>query len=444
MAKQNPAKASPAHNHPMRGSVGILQSDTLSIQAGCFGVSEPTSSEECKLNDVTVSAITPVASTITPTPDFDDDPYLLTTPDITDKQTLNEHGYEKGSDMCSQMQGQIFDCYREENGVRKRFAVKKVWKKLCESGIACEDGMNFIVESDIVKEAFILNLLTVKNELPADYIVRFVDLFEDDNATYLVTECGGDQTLKQFVDAAHEYRKNGTLGANEWRKTVKYVMWQLSVIVIWMHRDMHCCHLDLSMENIRVKNGTFIANKSADAVTINPKLTVQIADLGSAEVFNVETNANFQCGKAGMTGNYQYSAPQVYNNMVYDARKADVYQLGCILFHLSFFAPMYRYQESAIDASFQCIQRNDVMSLIEMRNLQKLASKKLIALLCSMVNTKEKNRASVDDIMQHSYFAAYYRKYAPRLDKVSEKQKTKNEQNKQIMQKFPFYSINYG
>lgn len=56
-------------------------------------------------------------------------------------------------------------------------------------------------------------------------------------------EYGGDITLDKFCDQAFEYINNNKLDYKEYKRIVKYIFWQLSVVCYWMNNDMNCCHL---------------------------------------------------------------------------------------------------------------------------------------------------------------------------------------------------------
>ena len=324
---------------------------------------------------------------------------------------------------------------------RKRVAIKKVLKELYAESISMEDEMSFIVEEDILKESVILNILTVANKPPADYICKFIEFFEDDNAFYLVMEYCGDFNLLQWTQTAHKYIKQKKLSLKAYQKMVKYLFWQISVMMNWLHRDLNACHLDLCMENIVVRNGSFIKNEDG-SISINPKISIKICDFGCAEIFNPGKFDNFKCGKTTLTGNYQYCAPQVYENILYDARKADIYQLGCILYHMSVGVPIYKYQDSSIDAAFLCIEHNNIEVYLKMHKLLPFVNRKLIKLLNGMLNTNEKQRVNSMQILTHEWFTVYYRKYKNRIEISSKQQKEANRSNKLKMDGFPFYSIN--
>ena len=301
--------------------------------------------------------------------------------------------------------------------------------------------MSFVVEEDILKESVILNILTIANQPPADYIAKFIEFFEDENAFYLVMEYCGDQNLLQFTENAHKYIKQKKLSLKEYQKMVKYLFWQICVMINWFHSAMHTCHLDLCMENIIIKNSKFIKNEDG-TVSINPKICVKIVDFGCAEIFNPGKYDNFKCGKVTLTGKYQYRAPQVYHNIIYDARKADIYQLGVILYHMSVGVPIYQFQNSSIDPGFLCVEHNNIELYLKMQKLLHFVNKKLIKLLNGMLNTNEKQRVNSFQILTHEWFQVYYKKYKNRIEISTKKQKETNLLNKESMNGFPYYTIN--
>ena len=120
-------------------------------------------------------------------------------------------------------------------------------------------------------------------------------IFDDDTSYYLSMEHGGSD-LFDFIIEAHELIACKKLKIKEWRKFTKYLFWQMIVVLKWLHNDMNICHLDLSLENILIKNGDFIAiDKDETQYTINSNVQIKICDFGLAEIF--DENTNFQCTK---------------------------------------------------------------------------------------------------------------------------------------------------
>lgn len=104
---------------------------------------------------------------------------------------------------------------------------------------------------------------------------------------YLICEYGGDTNLAEYTKTAHQYISEKRLKLKDWRTVVKYIAWQLAVSLYWMHHDMKCAHLDLTMENIMIQHGEFMVDEQSGAVTINTsKLTARICML-SLLVFGV-------------------------------------------------------------------------------------------------------------------------------------------------------------
>merc|ERR1719297_488096 len=90
---------------------------------------------------------------------------------------------------------------------------------------------------------------------------------------------------------------------------------------------MGIAHLDISLENILIKNGTFEPVQDGDETvfTINSNVQIKICDFGLAEMFeedSVTKMRSFECTK--FCGKTNYKAPEVYAKKgSFDARKAD-------------------------------------------------------------------------------------------------------------------------
>eukprot|EP01084_Bolivina_argentea_P049420 90896_1 len=232
-----------------------------------------------------ISACTPITPGIDGTLKFLQTENIEYKEDNKETDTLTQHGYTKIAIICSNsLQGEVFLAENTEKTKNKRVAIKKVNKQLYSQFIAMEDDMSFVVEEDIVKEAAILNILTVMNRAPGDYIVKGIEFFEDVRNYYLVTEYCGKTNLLKFVTKAHTLIKNNKLDIKIYQKAVKYLFWQICVIFNWLHDSMQCCHLDLCMDNIMVRNCTFIENENG-MYTINPKISIKIIDFGCSELF---------------------------------------------------------------------------------------------------------------------------------------------------------------
>merc|ERR550539_1008777 len=168
-------------------------------------------------------------------------------------------------------------------------------------------------------------------------IVRLLDVCEDPNYIYVITEycAGGD--LFAFVHNSHplykkkKQAKNSTsameietespdamdiernsppeLDENQqWAKSIRSLFQQLTECISWLHANRFC-HRDLSLENVLL---------SADG-------TVKVIDFGVCKRYK-PNNPNFKT-KPGFVGKQAYCSPEVYTNKEYDGRKADCWSL---------------------------------------------------------------------------------------------------------------------
>ena len=129
-------------------------------------------------------------------------------------------------------------------------------------------------------------------------------------------------TLRKFTEAQAMKRQIPMEKPNKWIKSVQSMFKQICLGVEWMH-NAGFCHLDLSLENTMI----------ADMKTMK----VKIIDFGLAKKFE---NDNFIIqGRIGKVG---YMCPEAYARKKYDARLADVYCLGIMLFMMLIGAPIYQ------------------------------------------------------------------------------------------------------
>ena len=91
-----------------------------------------------------------------------------------------------------------------------------------------------------------MHYLTIINKPTANYIATFKDFFEDDINYYLVMEYIGDYTLADFAEKAHKYIKNQKLKMKDYKKIVKYLMWQLSMI-LYMYSFLYVLYINVTL-----------------------------------------------------------------------------------------------------------------------------------------------------------------------------------------------------
>ena len=207
---------------------------------------------------------------------------LLRLADVEQDVFLSQHGYKKEEILCDTIQGQLIKCKRVESNMMKSsssltmnslksgmkkwlngdcssaankaneqdingyVAIKKTDKSLFNQRISKQDnGFNICVEENIKREAQILKYLTIDNK-STEYITKYIDFFESETDYYLVMEyVDGKTNLKDFIKKAHQYINDGKLSLKDYQKIIKYIFWQISAVLHWLHNDMHCMSFSL-------------------------------------------------------------------------------------------------------------------------------------------------------------------------------------------------------
>jgi len=380
-----------------------------------------------------------------------------------ERKLLGRFGYTKRKVITNTLQGNIFvaDLVKESghsssskekksestksNNAKKKkervVVIKKTSKKLHSEHVTVQNGRKFGIYENILKECIILKHLTEnRNGLIMTSFTKYENFFDDDSHYYLSMEHGGAD-LFDFIIEAHELIQAKKLRIKEWRKFSKYLFWQMIVVTQWLHNDMGIAHLDISLENILIKNGTFVEVQDGDETvfSINSNVQIKICDFGLAEIFQqdpVTRQRSFQCTK--FCGKTNYKAPEVYAKKgVFDARKADVWSLGVVLFCMLVGSPPYN-KPIASDQAYLYIKNGIIDQLLFQWERNHFITVKVLSLLHSMLDYDAESRFLVDDVVQHPWLSLYYHKYKGQMTRKSQAQRHKNKKTKS---RLPFYRL---
>eukprot|EP01084_Bolivina_argentea_P024835 46237_1 len=188
-----------------------------------------------------------------------------------------------------------------------------------------------------------------------------------------------------------------------------------------------------------IVNGTFIENKDDGTFTVDPNIQIKLVDFGLAEMFRQthpkETNngegedgegtANdFACNKHGITDKHYLSAPRVFLEEEYDARKADVWSLGVLLYQLATGVEPY---SSVIDTDFRRIKKQKLKQLIVFRDKTKFVTPKMLHLICLLLRFEARERIDSSVILQDEWLCLYYQKYKAQIKRKSKLQLLRNK-----------------
>lgn len=173
---------------------------------------------------------------------------------------LLQNGYRLLDIISKTLQGELVLAEMSNHHKTKKVAIKRTNKELArnricfdddESGFNDESGYNathLLCDENIISEAVILNHVTRNNKPPGNFISKFIHFFESDHDYYLVMEYVNDGvTLNKFCEKAHQFIKRNMLDTKEWKKIVKFILWQIMVVIYYLHEQLNIAHLDLNM-----------------------------------------------------------------------------------------------------------------------------------------------------------------------------------------------------
>ena len=147
------------------------------------------------------------------------------------------------------LQGEIIKATMMKNNNTRHDCIKyvaiKVTNKLLHRkkiALSTQSKMKVIVEEDIIKETVILQRINkTKKSIPI-YICNYIEFFEDNSNYYLVLEYIKNETnLIQFVKKVDEYLKCGRMSILHWKSITKFILWQITTTIHWLHT--HVCFI---------------------------------------------------------------------------------------------------------------------------------------------------------------------------------------------------------
>jgi len=366
---------------------------------------------------------------------------------------LAKRGYSKIDKLCDSLQGEVIKAEVLSTG--KFVAIKIVQKVLVheKKAIHKEDSSEFemMVEEDIKKEAEILKHLTLDNSPKEKDIARYIESFDSPTHEYLVTEYVEGITLSKFVADAFEHIAAKQLSYSKYRLCVRSIMLQLIDTVACLHGVYKCCHLDLCLDNVLVHNievtkvETDNGKPGKYALQIIGSPKVKLLDFGVAEIFKAPPNSPlksaeiFECAKnEGLNAEQAAYSPPEFDkgDGRFDARCADMWSLGVMMFHLTIGSPLYE----AIDimenkGGYLALQRGQLRKYLAAKQLLPLFKRDSFDLLNTLLHKNPKKRIKAKVAARHAWFSTL------RKSGDVEAVRHYSEWNAEERKKFPYYDI---
>jgi len=312
--------------------------------------------------------------------------------------TMQKKGYAPAKCLGSTLQGSIWKTKRNKGA--KSSVIKVTSKSLHAKSVAMVNGSEVSICEDVIKETAILRYLS--SNQPPKSLAKFESFFSDGRNYFLVVEDGGSGMF-EFVAKCHKFISAGRLDIAEWHRFCKLAFQQIVQLVDWMHNQMHCAHLDISLENMVIDDVMVQVQEQSNKIVFSDSFSVKMVDFGLAEVFTArDANGEVDFGCAKYVGKTAYKCPTIYAKKgTFDARAADCWSLGVALFMMAIGGAPYK-KPCAKDASFTYIMRGKMVELLDEWDRLDFVTPKLVDLLARIFR-REQHRIDIDEIKKHPW-----------------------------------------
>lgn len=210
----------------------------------------------------------------------------------------------------------------------------------------------------------------------ADYVVRMLGLFQDEEYTYFMTEFSSGGELFEHVVQAKFLPED----------LARQYCYQVLLAVQSLHHN-GVVHRDLSLENTLVHGDG----------------TIRVIDFGqSVHLFDPKgPRASSPLRHTGKAGKAYYRAPEMYLGD-YEGAPVDAFAIGVMLFIMTVGTPPWN-SAVATDARFKYIEKHGVTKLLASWGKADSMSPDLLDLIEKLMNPNIAKRASIKEALAHPW-----------------------------------------
>jgi serine/threonine protein kinase len=205
-----------------------------------------------------------------------------------------------------------------------------------------------------------------------NHVVSFVDTFCNNGNLYIGMEYCRDGDLYDFLEKQSKNRVNEI----EALALVK----QIAKGLAFLHQN-DIAHRDLSVENVLLHNGT-----------------AKLCDFGLAVPVTDDSKYIEKVGKAF------YMAPEVASvNLTgtpYDAKQADIWSLGIIMFILLTGSPLVS-GDASTPTTLSIVRTFGVGTILDLWQMRHLFTESTVNLLNRMLQVDPSQRATIEEVLSH-------------------------------------------
>mmetsp|Transcript_20032 Transcript_20032/g.31913 ORF Transcript_20032/g.31913 Transcript_20032/m.31913 type:complete len:381 (-) Transcript_20032:532-1674(-) len=349
---------------------------------------------------------------------------LLLLDEIDEDTLLADQGYKEVRKIRDTAQGDVMECLviddeKLAHHRTRHVIIKRTKKALHKSGTSPDPDcdMHFFVDHNILSEAHVLQQITSADSIYGAYIAKYIDFFESKDAYFLVTEyVAGDMTLDVFVRTAFDLIKQKKLAWRDYYLAAKFIAWQMTTVMHWLHTSMNIAHLDLSPHNIMLVDAGFECDATSNRYHISRNIRVKIVGFSVAEQFKVVSGSDDDARivkKFCLRNSYSHVAPEVYHEQEYEAMKADVWSLGTILFQLLSGQRLCVTPDASdnIEGVLKSLANGCLAQWLAANKLGCFLRAKDLTAIENMLALNAEDRWSTSQVINCGFFAPYFRRY---------------------------------
>lgn len=278
-----------------------------------------------------------------------------------------EHEYRKIQKLANAIHGKIY--LYEHIPTKSQVVVKKM--STCNV-ISFTPGLL----EDALTEIGVTRYISAFTQ--ADYVIKMIGLYQDEEYTYFVTEYASGGELFEHVVQAKQLPEDVA------RKYTKEVL----LAVKSLHHN-GVVHRDISLENTLLH---------ADG-------SVRIIDYGQAvPLFNPKGPRTESVQKhAGKAGKAYYRAPEMYSGE-YEGAPVDAFAVGVMLFIMTVGTPPWN-SAVATDARYKYIEKYGVTKLLTSWGKAQTMSADLLDLIEKLMCPRPDARMSIEEALEHPWIS---------------------------------------
>ncbi|CAF4287771.1 unnamed protein product [Rotaria socialis] len=166
----------------------------------------------------------------------------------------------------------------------------------------------------------------IREEMRHPNIVSYFRIFAENDKLYIVMELIAGSSLQDYLSLLKETKRSMT------EEHIWNVFVQLILALRYLHKEKTIVHRDLTANNIM----------------LDDEYRVKITDFGLAKLRDTD------CSKMNSAvGTLYYACPEIIQHQPYN-EKADIWSLGCVLYHMLTLAPPFYTSNILLLANRSC------------------------------------------------------------------------------------------